>query len=95
MPYGVAELEGTRLLGLSEKPVHKFFVNAGIYMLSPEALDLVPSEESFDMTRLFEQLLERGDDVAVFPLNEYWVDVGRLNDLLQAQQDFDAIFGLL
>ena len=95
VPYGVAELDGPRLVGLTEKPVHRFFVNAGVYLLSPEVLDLVPSEGGVQMTALFERLLERGDKVAAFPLSEYWVDVGRLNDLFQARQDFDAVFGLV
>lgn len=88
VPFGVVQVENNRLIGLREKPEHKFFVNAGIYILEPEVLNLIPKNEFFDMTSLFEELILRNNDVAVFPLREYWLDVGRLGDYEQAKDEY-------
>lgn len=88
VPYGVVRLEGARILGVDEKPVHRFFVNAGIYALSPAVLDLVPKDRFFDMPSLFEGVLASGGHVAAFPVREYWLDVGRLEEFERAQQEW-------
>ena len=92
VPYGVADLEGEVLTGVSEKPVHSFFVNAGIYLLSPEALDFIPKDERYDMTALYQDLITLDKPTIAFPLREYWLDVGRVADLEQAQRDFPKMF---
>ncbi len=93
VPYGVAEICNHRLVGVSEKPRHQFFVNAGIYVLGPVALGLIPDDEPFDMPRLFETLIARDGAAAVFPIREYWRDVGHFADLERAQGDFAREFG--
>lgn len=92
VPYGVVDLEGHRFLGVDEKPVQRFFVNAGIYALSPSVLDLVPAGEPLNMTALFERLTARGDEAAVFPVREYWLDIGQLPDLERARGDVGRHF---
>jgi len=92
VPYGVAELDGEVLTGVSEKPVQSFFVNAGIYLLSPEALDTIPKGTRYDMTSLYQDLIDSGGKTIAFPLREYWLDIGRISDLEQAQLDFPKIF---
>lgn len=52
IPYGVLEMENHRLLSIEEKPIHKSFVNAGIYVLSPEVLKNIPQNEFYDMPDL-------------------------------------------
>ncbi len=93
VPYGVVDLDGHTFLGVEEKPVQRFFVNAGIYALSPRILDLVPPDEPLNMTDLFERIKARGDDVAVFPVREYWLDIGQLKDLEQARGEVIREFG--
>lgn len=88
VPYGVVRLNGTRIEGIEEKPVQKFFVNAGIYVLSPQALDHLPAETFFDMPILFEHLIAAGKTVAAYPLREYWLDIGRLDDFERAQREW-------
>lgn len=89
VPYGVIAVEGTQLRGIVEKPVHHHFVNAGIYVLSPEVIaDLEPGTQ-LDMPDLLASLIERGDVVSVFPLREYWLDIGRIEDLERARKDCD------
>ncbi|SEH53624.1 nucleotidyltransferase family protein [Magnetospirillum fulvum] len=92
IPFGVVETEAHRLLGITEKPVHHQFVNAGIYVLAPEALDHIPSGRMFDMTDLLQSLLDQGEPVSVFPVHEYWLDIGQMTDLERARQDYESIF---
>jgi NDP-sugar pyrophosphorylase family protein len=87
VPYGVIETEGARVTGVNEKPVYKFFVNAGIYLLQPALDEFIPKDERFDMTDLIEKLIAAGRTVASFPIMEYWLDIGRLADYERAQED--------
>lgn len=93
VPYGVVRIDGHQLVGFDEKPVHRFFVNAGIYVLSPEAIALVPPGRPCDMPTLFQEVTSRGQPASVFPVREYWMDIGQLEDFKRAQRDFDGIFG--
>ncbi|MGH6946942.1 MAG: nucleotidyltransferase family protein [Kiloniellales bacterium] len=93
VPYGVALLEEHWLSGISEKPEHRFFINAGIYALGPEAVARVPHGRRFDMTALFEQLIAEKQRAAAFPIREYWLDIGQIDDLKQARDEFSRIFG--
>lgn len=87
VPYGVVETEETRVVRVSEKPVYRFFVNAGIYLLQPTLQEFIPSTERFDMTDLIAQLVAAGRTVVSFPIMEYWLDIGQLSDYERAQQD--------
>jgi len=92
VPYGVVKLENGEMLSIDEKPVHKFFVSAGIYMLSPDALSLVPDGEFFDMPSLFKKMITQGNKTATFPIHEYWLDIGRVNDYERANGEYHGIF---
>jgi dTDP-glucose pyrophosphorylase/predicted transcriptional regulator len=89
VPYGVVQLENERLVGLEEKPVRREFVNAGVYVLSPEALDHVPPAGPLDMPTLFSTLQREIGPPAVYPLREYWLDIGQFDDLQRAQDDIN------
>lgn len=88
VPYGVVRLNGVHIEAIEEKPVQRFFVNAGIYALSPEALDYLPAETFFDMPALFERLIAAGKTTAAYPLREYWLDIGRLEEFERAQREW-------
>lgn len=92
VPYGVVELRKHYIRNVDEKPVHRFFVNAGIYVLEPEVLKHVKKKKRFDMPDLFERLISQGVDVTAFPIREYWLDVGRIDDLERAKGEFSKIF---
>ena len=91
LPYGAVEVAGHRIKRITEKPVQHFLVNAGVYVVSPTILDLIPAGIFFDMPTLFERLTE--DSRAAFPLHEYWLDIGQKPDLERAQRDFLHVFG--
>jgi len=92
VPLGVVQVEEQRLTGIDAKPRQRFLVNAGIYMLDPEAIEAVPKNTYFDMPDLYDRLLAANREVVVFPIREYWMDIGRLDDLEQARCDFDTVF---
>ena len=93
VPYGVVKLDQHRILSIEEKPIQRFFVNAGIYILQPEVLDLIPNGLPLDMPALFDKLLELEKETAVFPVREYWLDIGRMDDFERANGEFDKVFG--
>ncbi|TGN07998.1 nucleotidyltransferase family protein [Leptospira ilyithenensis] len=88
VPYGVVNVEEYKIKGIEEKPIHKFFVNAGIYVLAPEVLDFIKPDTFFDMPTLFENLLAVDHPVSAYPLREYWLDVGRLEEFERAQREW-------
>ncbi len=92
VPYGVVNIENGRISSIVEKPIHKFFVSAGVYMLSPEALSLIPSGEFFDMPSLFEKIISKNGKALSFPIHEYWLDIGRINDYEQANSEYHEVF---
>lgn len=84
VPFGVVEAEGARVARLTEKPSLSFFINAGIYLLEPSVLKHVEAGRRLDMTDLIQRLLDDGILVASFPIHEYWVDIGQMDDYLAA-----------
>jgi NDP-sugar pyrophosphorylase family protein len=88
VPYGVVRMDGNRIESLDEKPVHKFFVNAGIYVLSPEAMSCIQIDQHLDMPNLFDQITRNGTVASAFPLREYWLDIGRLDEYEKAQNEW-------
>ena len=88
IPYGVIETDNHQLLSIVEKPVHKSFVNAGIYVLNPAALEHVPNAEFYDMSELYKKLMNEQEKVSAFPLREYWLDIGRMDDYEKANGDY-------
>jgi dTDP-glucose pyrophosphorylase/CBS domain-containing protein len=87
VPYGVVESEDGFVTRLSEKPSYGFFVNAGIYLLEPEAFHRIPKEQHTNMTDIIDQLVADGLKVACFPIREYWLDIGQHADYAKAQED--------
>lgn len=87
VPFGVVECDDVRIARVTEKPSVTFFINAGIYLLEPAACEHIPGSGRFDMTDLIEALVEAGRTVVAFPIREYWLDVGRLEDYRNAQDD--------
>lgn len=92
VPYGVVKVDEHRLLGMEEKPIQSFFVNAGIYVLDPQSLDLIPPNSYLDMPNLFETMIGLSKNTTVFPIHEYWLDIGRTVDYERAHDDFQQHF---
>jgi NDP-sugar pyrophosphorylase family protein len=87
VPYGVIQSEGHRITQIVEKPVQRYFISAGIYILSTELVGRVVPGQRIDMPTLLEQEIAAGRDVNMFPVHEYWLDIGRLDDFHRAQEE--------
>ena len=91
IPFGVLRLgEDGLFSGIEEKPTHSYFVAAGIYMLSPEFVDLTPRDRAVDMPEILEAGRQEGLRIGLFPLHEYWRDVGQPGDLALANVENGA-----
>ncbi|TKV21681.1 nucleotidyltransferase family protein [Citrobacter sp. wls613] len=91
IPYGVITGNGNKIVSMVEKPVHHFFVNAGIYVVSPDIFKSVPKNHRIDMPTLLEQFMSKNKDVLMFPIHEYWLDIGRMDDFNRAQADIHSL----
>lgn len=92
IPYGVVRFEKNQIISLQEKPVQTVFVNAGIYVLHPEMVKTVQKDNYFDMPDLFNRVLQQKKKTTVFPIREYWLDIGQMADFHKAQGDFQEVF---
>lgn len=88
IPFGVIETEANLIQGIYEKPHHKYWVNAGIYLLNPEALDYVPNQKYFDIPTLFQSMIDQNHEVHSYKVEDLWFDVGNIKDLERAQGVF-------
>ena len=90
LPYGSVTTDGVEITGVSEKPVIRNLINAGIYLLNPSVQRLIPSGQRYDMHDLIKQLLEDGRRVVSFPIGEYWIDIGQVEDYERARADVES-----
>ena len=92
VPYGVVNVDGIDIQSIEEKPVHSFFVSGGIYILSPDVLKSIPNNEFFDMPTLFEKLIAENKKSISFPIREYWLDIGRIEEFKKANSEYHKVF---
>ncbi|WP_138753685.1 nucleotidyltransferase family protein [Paenibacillus sinopodophylli] len=93
VPYGVVKVDNYRLQSIEEKPVQHFFISGGIYVISPEVLQYIPEETFYDMPSLFDKLLQINAPTSAFPIREYWMDIGRMDDFERANSEYlEGIF---
>ena len=76
---------------MNRKPIQRFFVNAGIYVLSPSVVNAVPRDLNIDMPTILEQQITFQKNVLMFPIHEYWLDIGRMDDFNRAQVDIRSL----
>ena len=90
IPYGVVEINEVAVTGITEKPLIRHFINAGIYLLSPGVLRHIPIGQSYDMPDLIDKLVAEGRRVVGFPIREYWMDIGHIEDYHKAIADVET-----
>ena len=89
LPFGVVSVQGDQAIGIQEKPEERRLINAGVYVLDPEVVEMVPHDTYFDMNQLIESVMgEPNCKVGAYPIHEYWMDIGRSEDYQQAQSDY-------
>ena len=90
VPYGVVKSKDSKVTHIVEKPIHSFFVNAGIYVLNPSLINTISGDSYLDMPNLLDQCIEKGEVVNMFPVHEYWLDIGRKDQYIQANQEIET-----
>jgi dTDP-glucose pyrophosphorylase len=86
-PFGVVQMEGIEIVGFEEKPIARSYINAGVYALDPKMLSVLSQDERCDMPTLFERLQSQSKRTVAYPMHEPWLDVGRPDDLIRANNE--------
>lgn len=86
-PFGVVQTHGVEIVGFEEKPIARSHINAGVYALDPDALSVLAPDAPCDMPTLFERLQEKAKRTVAYPMHEPWLDIGRPDDLMQANTE--------
>lgn len=92
VPFGVVYSRDGRIEMIEEKPIQRFVVSAGINVLSPQSVALVPKDEFFDMPSLYQLMSAKGMRTRCHSVDGYWLDIGQLPDFERANRDFDEVF---
>lgn len=92
IPYAVLETdENQKVKTLKEKPRYTYFSNAGIYIIKKKLLDMIPQNQFYDITDLMEKVIEMDQKLVTYPINGYWLDIGKHEDFKKAQEDIKHI----
>lgn len=87
VPYAVMETKDKLVVGFKEKPTYTHYSNAGIYLMKKEVIDFIPKNQIFNATDLMELLIQNSKKVVAYPLVGYWLDIGKHEDFIKAQED--------
>lgn len=90
VPYGVVESNDFRVTSIVEKPVHNFFVNAGVYVVEQSIRKKLKTYGYIDMPELFNRLTQENEFISIFPIHEYWLDIGKRENFKKAQVDYSS-----
>ena len=86
IPYGVILSDkNNKILSIKEKPIQKFNINAGIYVLNHSVLEYIPKNSFFDMPTLFKKLNELNFNTGIYNIKTSWLDIGEPNDYYLAK----------
>lgn len=85
--FGVVECDGLYVHRLQEKPTYRHLVNAGVYLLEPEACMTVTQGNRCDMTDVIANLIGERRRVTAWPILGQWLDVGRPDDYERANRE--------
>jgi CMP-N,N'-diacetyllegionaminic acid synthase len=87
IPYAVLETSNGHIMNLKEKPSYTYYSNGGIYLMKQDVLNKIPKNAFYNTTDLIEDLIAEGCKVYSYPLNGYWLDIGKHEDYEKAKKD--------
>lgn len=93
VPYGVVNIEDQNVTELVEKPTVNYFISGGMYCLEPSVLDFIPEDHYYDITQLINETMQNRLTVGSFPITEYWMDIGQMEDYNKANLEYENLFG--
>lgn len=92
IPYGVIELNDGRVSQILEKPCYDYIVSGGLYIINSNLIKEIPKNEYYDITSLFNKLLEENRRIGIYDINDYWLDIGQPEDFHKAHMDYIKVF---
>lgn len=91
VPYGVIKSDGKHVTGIEEKPIQSFFVNAGVYIINPGIFRNMNGSKYIDMPDFIKENMTLGKNVNIFPMHEYWLDIGKIENYKKAQTEITQL----
>ena len=85
--YGVVETDGVNIVSITEKPLYRYHVSTGVYVLDPNVVNLMPGSGELQMPELFNHLRILGHRTLAFHFQDRWIDVGTPEDLESLQKN--------
>ena len=94
MPYdfGKITFEGNYVTAIEEKSPIIMYAVAGMYVMKPKLLDRIPEGVYYGMDVLMKAMLKDGIPIAKYEFDEYWLDIGRMDDYEEAQKVYETHF---
>lgn len=86
VPYGTVQIDGHVVTEIIEKPSYQFLLMR-VFMCYRRMSLMGFRKNNFDMPTLFNRLIQEGKTVVTFPIHEYWLDMGKMEDFKRAQID--------
>jgi len=88
--YGVLETnDAAKLINFKEKPINKYKVSMGVYMVNNKVLNLIPNETFYGFDHLMLDLIRTSMPATVKVHDGYWLDIGRPDDYEKACNDIN------
>lgn len=85
VPFGVV-YGGNSVTSIVEKPSNQFLINSGIYVINKVPLEkIILNAAPFDMPTVINQSIEQGGKVGMYHLTDFWIDIGRPDELKKAE----------
>jgi NDP-sugar pyrophosphorylase family protein len=91
IPYAVLETSNGLIHSFKEKPTYTYYSNGGVYLMKRKVINHIPENSHYNATNLLELLIKKGEKVITYPLRGYWLDIGRHEDYIKAQEDIKHI----
>ncbi len=93
MPYdfGNISFDDEFITKIEEKPNIITYALAGVYILKPEILQYIPKDTYYGIDMLLQYMLENKLPIAKYDIEEYWIDIGRMDDYEKAREDYKKI----
>lgn len=88
--YGVIELEGNNVKNIVEKPSYDYIISGGMYCLSPKVIEMIPQDKYYEITELFTEALNMGLKVQSYVIDDYWMDIGRIEDYYAVNREISS-----
>jgi len=90
--YGVVNVQDSLVISIEEKPLNRYKVNTGIYLIRTEGLKKSTKLERIDMTDKITRFLNENKIINAYESKDYWLDIGSTADYQEAQKIIDTLY---